>query len=577
MEHLLTQAAYDISIRSQVEETLSSILHDVETAYSLEQSLNNHNVLRDIKEKYAALQLRYEEREAVWEMERREKERLGVALLEEIVKLSARGVREEKERRSLEMQLQRLMSDGRQSTDLAAVTKKQESNVPPHVAKGINEWSLEDPATDASKVVESAQLKESAAPASTSDDTTKDDAAVCQKKEPTTEGSANKDAINLHELNESILMNMFSFMDPMDVMNFAQINKAMFTRIDTLFGMGSTAVSSDTNAGTATVSKEPQVSTASTTDTTNSRPPLPPGSVTSTTVAQSSASVASANSQSSGTAPKTSPKLFAMPSPTIPSIVGPSSGASWIPRFGSATDASSVASASQSTTTAPTHTRAPSTGSAGSAVPDTEIKLNAAMANSMASKLSPAELSVILRMREKLQKCEADAARSRQEKEDAVANLASVEAVKEFLVARVRDTEKTVQNQKEEMKEVQKKNLADQEVIVFLDERVKKLEGEVNDIKSRESIAKQEAADAVAKNEKKVRVLSDMLRFEREQMASNEKEWKNTKKLLVKEVKSCRSHIVTLEAELEGLKRQNEQLKQGLRVTFPPNKGLKYR
>jgi chromosome segregation ATPase len=199
------------------------------------------------------------------------------------------------------------------------------------------------------------------------------------------------------------------------------------------------------------------------------------------------------------------------------------------------------------------------------------------MANSMASKLSPAELSVILRMREKLQKCEADAARSRQEKENAVANLASVEAVKEFLVARVRDTEKTVQNQKEEMKEVQKKNLADQEVIVFLDERVKKLEGEVNDIKSRESIAKQEAADAVAKNEKKVRVLSDMLRFEREQMASNEREWKNTKKLLVKEVKSCRSHIVTLEAELEGLKRQNEQLKQGLRVTSPPNKGLKYR
>jgi nitrate/TMAO reductase-like tetraheme cytochrome c subunit len=81
----------------------------------------------------------------------------------------------------------------------------------------------------------------------------------------------------------------------------------------------------------------------------------------------------------------------------------------------------------------------------------------------------------------------------------------------------------------------------------------------------------------VAKNEKKVRVISDMLRFEREQMTSNEKEWKNTKKLLVKEVKSCRSHIVTLEAELEGLRRQNEQLKQGLRVMSPPNKGLKYR
>ena len=95
--------------------------------------------------------------------------------------------------------------------------------------------------------------------------------------------------------------------------------------------------------------------------------------------------------------------------------------------------------------------------------------------------------------------------------------------------------EKMVEAQKEEMKEVQRKNLADQEVIVFLDERVKKLEGEVNNMKSKEAITKQEAADVVAKNEKKVRVLSDMLRFEREQISSNEKEWKNTKKLLVKE------------------------------------------
>ena len=146
-------------------------------------------------------------------------------------------------------------------------------------------------------------------------------------------------------------------------------------------------------------------------------------------------------------------------------------------------------------------------------------------------------------------------------------------------MTRVRDTEKMVEVQKEEMKEVQRKNLADQEVIVYLDERVKKLEDEVNDMKSKEASTKQEAADVVAKNEKKVRVLSDMLRFEREQISSNEKEWKNTKKLLVKEVKSCRSQIVLLEAELEGLRRQNEQLKEGLRVLSPSRgtKGLKLR
>ena len=167
-------------------------------------------------------------------------------------------------------------------------------------------------------------------------------------------------------------------------------------------------------------------------------------------------------------------------------------------------------------------------------------------------------------MREKLQKCEADANKWRLEKEDAVANLASVEAVKEFLVTRVRDTERAVQTQKEEMIAVQKKSLEDQEVIVYMDEKVKELEKTVKDMKSREAETKQDSIDIVKKNEKKARVLSDMLRFEREQMAANEKEWKTAKKVLIKEVKTCRARIVALEAEVEGTRKQNTQLKQGL-------------
>ena len=148
--------------------------------------------------------------------------------------------------------------------------------------------------------------------------------------------------------------------------------------------------------------------------------------------------------------------------------------------------------------------------------------------------------------------------------EDAEANLASVEAVKEFLVTRVRDTERLMQAQKEEMREVQKKSLEDQEVIVFLDERVKGLENVVNDMKSKEATTKNESFDIVNKNEKKSRVLSDMLRFEREQMAANEKEWKSAKRLLVREVRSCRARIVALEAEIEGCTQQNALLKRGL-------------
>jgi chromosome segregation ATPase len=197
----------------------------------------------------------------------------------------------------------------------------------------------------------------------------------------------------------------------------------------------------------------------------------------------------------------------------------------------------------------------------------------------MASKLTPAELSIILRMRERLQKCEADAIKWRIEKEDAMANLASVEAVKEFLVTRTRDTERLVQAQKDEMKDIQKKNLEDQEVIVYLDERVKELEKTVQEMKANEATIKQNAMEVVNKNVKKSRVLSDMLRFEREQIASNEKEWKSTKKLLVKEVRSCRARIVALEAEIEGCLQQNEHLKRGLMAlqsnSSPGKKGMK--
>jgi len=193
-----------------------------------------------------------------------------------------------------------------------------------------------------------------------------------------------------------------------------------------------------------------------------------------------------------------------------------------------------------------------------------EIKLNAAMASSMASKLTPAELSIILRMRERLQKCEADAEKYRQEKEDVAAKLKSVEAVKEFLVTKMRDTEKTVREKDEEMKRVRSKALTDQEVITFLDEKVKRLEREVTDLKLNESATRKEAHDMISKNEKKVVVLTDMLRFEREQMAANEKEWKAAKKVLIKEVKSRRAHILSLEAEYKGCLQQNSQLKEGL-------------
>jgi len=105
---------------------------------------------------------------------------------------------------------------------------------------------------------------------------------------------------------------------------------------------------------------------------------------------------------------------------------------------------------------------------------------------------------------------------------------------------------------------------SDQEVIAFLDERVQDLERQVGNFDA-ERLSLQDEMDAVKKaSEKQLAVLGDMLTFEREQMADHEKEWKSTKKVLVKEVKHLRAQIMALEAEKDGFAEQNVKLKEAL-------------
>jgi len=436
----------------------------------------------------------------------------------------------------------------------------------------------------------------------------------------------------LVNMEEPALMAIFAFQSPLEIMNLAQINKAMYSKVNAMFGQTSEVSVEDVNATTteeiaATAPSVAVGAAASTEASTASASAAPVSSGSSTNNDGFSreiinnlkalgfqedkvisclrasngnpnvaaeylmngipSSIGSARQGATQTA-KSSPTLVGVAGPpghkrqnsgTSVATAGTTGSAgnpfsqmsSW---FGAAADTPS------SPPTAPS-----SAASVVSTSSDTgEIKLNPAMASSMASKLTPAELSIILRMRERLQKCEADAIKYRQEKEDVTANLKSVEAVKDFLVNKVRDTEKAAKEKDEEMKRVKSKALTDQEVITFLDEKVKRLEKEVNELKSNEQSTREEAHDMVSKNEKKVVVLTDMLRFERQQMSANEKEWKAAKKVLIKEVKNCRARIVALEAEYEGCLQQNTQLKQGL-LSFsqtgpggsPGKKGLKFR
>jgi hypothetical protein len=65
-------------------------------------------------------------------------------------------------------------------------------------------------------------------------------------------------------------------------------------------------------------------------------------------------------------------------------------------------------------------------------------------------------------------------------------------------------------------------------------------------------------------SEKKASVMGDMLQFERERLAESEREYKATKKVLVKEVKMNRAQILALEAERDGFREQNEVLRRAV-------------
>ena len=183
--------------------------------------------------------------------------------------------------------------------------------------------------------------------------------------------------------------------------------------------------------------------------------------------------------------------------------------------------------------------------------------LTAGMANSMTSKLNPSELAVIISMTEKISRITA-------EREDLAARLEGTEAVKEFLISKVRNTEKALANQQSEKITITQKTSSDQEIIAFLDGRVQELEHLYKDCSISKSKVEEGFKNHIKSSKEKTKVIEDMLQFERQQLADQEKEWKMTKKVLVKEVKHCRAQITTLQEERDKLYEHNQRLKQAL-------------
>ena len=192
------------------------------------------------------------------------------------------------------------------------------------------------------------------------------------------------------------------------------------------------------------------------------------------------------------------------------------------------------------------------------------FQMSAAVAKSLTTKLTPNELSAIISMRDQLRLKEEETFTTKKELNDIRSQLEGTLAVNDVLKEEVKNIKKILDDDRTASAEITRQAVSDQEVIAFLDERVQELEKQIETFeKERKQV---DATIEKAKNaaEKQVTVLTELLTYEREQKADQERDLKNDKKILVKEVKKCRSQIMSLEAERDGLQQENQRLREAL-------------
>ena len=378
----------------------------------------------------------------------------------------------------------------------------------------------------------------------------------------------------LQDLDGKLLLTIFEYIDALDIVNMAQTNIALYSKVDSIFGLGGSVIlsspsqdlqeeeESEYESEYEEIVEEEELSIEGDIQTQDLSPTeeicmTPQASNVSGFAKDAQEDIKCAPTSSQATIvslpPSTSNQSFSS-SGTVAKMPEQPSQA---PALKVDTDNDPKESQLNDSSLA-----LPTLDTANKPAPT--FHMSAGVAKSLSSKLSPAELSAIISMRDQLRKKSKDMKDLQSDYDDLTAQVVGIVSVKEVLTEKMKTLQSDLISSQEVAAKVTRQTSSDQEVISFLDERVQELEKNLGRI-GKEQLSAYEAVQKIkTASEKQVAVLSDLLTFERDQLESNEKEWKSTKKLLVKEVKHCRAQIMAVEAEKEGLRNENEQLREAL-------------
>lgn len=436
---------------------------------------------------------------------------------------------------------------------------------PTETAEGQSESvgaTVDTTTKDPVPVAEEKEEKEEEAPASD------EPAAAAVVVSLEAEAADSDDDLHLADFEDAILMNIFAFLDALEILNTAQINTKMYNRVDALFGLG------DGGTDNTTIATDEGSTAASTTQ----------AAVTTATSSSSTTGTTTTSSVTKMDNQKHPPRSNSMDD-SLSTATGPTTTATpFTPsRDTRATNAPSLTNSTQQQASAVmnnvfqmfqprrTGSTTPTRRNPGSS--SSSPIMNAATASSVASKLTDSELNAILGMMERMRQKEAAVERLKAENERLKAEFEGTQSVKDFLIQKVRNMEELLTHQEDNETKVAQQIASDQEVIAFLDARVQELERQLASLHASQAELGTDREKLRANLEQKTTVLQDMLQFERERFVEFERDAKSTKKVLVKEIKLCRNQIVALTAERNALKEQNQTLQKAVLRTVGSDVG----
>ena len=336
----------------------------------------------------------------------------------------------------------------------------------------------------------------------------------------------------LAELDDELLLQVFSFLSTIEVLSSAEVNKYVFKRVVTLFGIDSQVVKEDWGVKNKSNSSN------------NSK--IVSSAITNNPAQSSSVAV---RTNDSITNPVQSIAQSAQL--TIANVLG-----------ALATVTNNRNSLSENNPMVKTVSSLNDSSNSS----NTNI-LTQEMAEAFSKKLTPAELKIIITMSEKLKKQTVALDETNVSREDMKARLTNAESIRDFLVEKLKNAELAIKSSMIEVATFKKQALADQEVISFLDLRCQELDTLNRDLSKRiDRLQASYDLTTITYAKKEKQSLQELSEY-KTKCDDYDTNFKSQKKVLVKEVKSLRAQLEAVTTERNRYKLQLTTLRDALFVS----------